>query len=236
MSDALSSIAAGASSSNESRTSLADNFELFLTLLTEQLKNQDPLDPLDSNEFVNQLVDFSGVEQAINQTETLESLLALQGDQASANAVSYIERDVVYEGDTLALDADGRGAWTYTADGADTVSIAVLDESGGVVFETSAQPSTGRQSFDWDGVASDGTVFTTGVFTLSIAALDEAGDAAPVTTNARGRVTGVDFVSGSPVLDVSGVAVALGNVRSVTQPTPPSPTPSNVSNNQGASS
>src|SRR6267142_4445505 len=70
--------------------SLSTNFNTFLTLLTTQLKNQDPLAPMDSNQFTQQLVQFSQVEQQINANKNLESLISLTKNQASVNAVSYL--------------------------------------------------------------------------------------------------------------------------------------------------
>ena len=93
MTDAAAAVGSAFGNSNaNSAVRLAENFEMFLTLLTEQMKNQDPLNPLDSTQFVNQLVDFSSVEQQIAQNQNLESLLILQSAAAQANSVGYIGR------------------------------------------------------------------------------------------------------------------------------------------------
>ncbi len=67
-----------AAKTNQSGLKLADDMQQFLTLLTTQLQNQDPLSPMDSTEFTNQLVQFSQVEQQITSNQKLDSLLALQ--------------------------------------------------------------------------------------------------------------------------------------------------------------
>ena len=80
---------------------MSSNFDTFLTLLTTQLQNQDPLSPMDSNQFTQQLVQFSQVEQQINSNKNLESLISLTKNQTSVDAVSYL-------GKTLTL-TDGAG-------------------------------------------------------------------------------------------------------------------------------
>ncbi|HZZ11369.1 MAG TPA: flagellar hook capping FlgD N-terminal domain-containing protein, partial [Paraburkholderia sp.] len=85
--------AAGAGQSTASQQ-LAGNFDTFLTLLTTQLQNQDPLSPMDSTQFTQQLVAFSGVEQQINTNNNLQSLIALNQSQQAASAVSYIGHSV----------------------------------------------------------------------------------------------------------------------------------------------
>jgi hypothetical protein len=78
------------SAAANAQKSLSGNFETFLTLLTTQLKNQDPLSPMDSNQFTQQLVQFSQVEQQINSNKNLESLIALTKSQSATSAVSYL--------------------------------------------------------------------------------------------------------------------------------------------------
>src|SRR6266446_9553353 len=94
--------AATSSAAATSQQQLSTNFDSFLTLLTTQLQNQDPLQPMDSNQFTQQLVEFSQVEQQINSNKNLESLISLTKNQASVSAVSYL-------GKTLTL-TDGTGA------------------------------------------------------------------------------------------------------------------------------
>jgi len=84
--------------------SLAEDFTQFLTLLTTQLQNQDPLSPLDSNEFTNQLVQFSQVEQGINTNSKLDDLLSLQLNGAATSALGYVGLDVQYVSAEVSLE------------------------------------------------------------------------------------------------------------------------------------
>src|SRR5260221_4755429 len=94
--DPTSSVSAGATppTAAQSKTTLASNFDTFLTLLTTQLKNQDPLSPMDSSQFTQQLVQFSQVEQSINANQNLESLISLTKARARTDAVGYLGKTV----------------------------------------------------------------------------------------------------------------------------------------------
>ena len=83
------------SSSSTARTSLATNFQTFLTLLTTQLQNQDPTSPMDSNQFTQQLVMYSQVEQQLSTNDKLDSLIALGSSQSTNLAMSYLGKNVV---------------------------------------------------------------------------------------------------------------------------------------------
>src|SRR5712675_2430466 len=87
---AAAAAAATPSGAVTAQKSLSTNFNTFLTLLTTQLKNQDPLAPMDSNQFTQQLVQFSQVEQQINANKNLESLISLTKARGAIDAVSYL--------------------------------------------------------------------------------------------------------------------------------------------------
>src|SRR5215468_478605 len=106
-----------ATDSTSAEQTLAGNFNTFLTLLTSQLQNQDPLSPMDSTQFTQQLVMFSQVEQQINTNDNLQSLIALNLSQNANSAVNYIGRSVVMTNGEGALQSNGDGTssvdWTY---------------------------------------------------------------------------------------------------------------------------
>src|SRR5258708_4771350 len=93
------------------RADLATNFNTFLSLLTTQLKNQDPLSPLDSNQFTQQLVQMTGVEQQLNANDLLKQLVANTSGGIST-AVSLIGKDVKAVSDTANISG-GKAQWTY---------------------------------------------------------------------------------------------------------------------------
>src|SRR5436309_3831254 len=100
----------GATLSSTTDATLAGNFQTFLTLLTTQLKNQNPLDPLDTNQFTQQLVQFAGVEQQLRTNDQLSALLALQQTAQSTQALTFVGKTAVVEGDTAAL-THGLATW-----------------------------------------------------------------------------------------------------------------------------
>src|ERR1044072_5533234 len=111
----------GATNSSSSSTSdstgidkntLTGNFQTFLTLLTTQLKNQNPLDPLDTNQFTQQLVQFAQVEQQIKQNSQLETLISLEKSAQATTALAYVGSTVAIDGQTAAL-ANGKATWTF---------------------------------------------------------------------------------------------------------------------------
>lgn len=221
MTDAVSSLPSAQGVAGESRASLADNFEMFLTLLTEQLQNQDPLDPLDSNQFVSQLVEFSSVEQLINQTESLETIAAIQSGSSAAAAVGYIGRDAVLDGPEAPL-ADGSASWSYTLEGpADVIELQVLDATGRVVARADGANVGGEQDFVWDGRDGEGALLPPGAYTLAVQAFNASGDPVDATIRARGRVTGVDFTGEEPAIALGPVRAPLASVLSVSEPEAP---------------
>jgi flagellar basal-body rod modification protein FlgD len=195
---------------------LAGNFDTFLTLLTTQLKNQDPLSPLDTNQFTQQLVSFAGVEQSIQTNQNLESLLGIQRSGQAANAVSYIGRSVTATSDQAAL-SDGKARWDYDLPAAaDKTALVVTDASNKVVSVASGETGAGPHTFTWDGKDSSGALLPDGVYTLSVAATDTAGQTIPVTQTVTGTVDSIDTASdGTPQLSVGGVAVGLGSIVGV---------------------
>src|SRR3954468_21748675 len=90
-------------SSATDKTTLAGNFNTFLTLLTTQLKNQNPLDPLDTNQFTQQLVQFAQVEQQMKSNDQLQTLVSLQQSAQATAALSYVGSTVVLDGSSTQM-------------------------------------------------------------------------------------------------------------------------------------
>jgi flagellar basal-body rod modification protein FlgD len=212
----ISAITTGVSASTrEAASGLADNFEMFLTLLTEQMKNQDPLNPLESNEFVNQLVQFSSVEQQINQNANLESLIVLQGASLQGAAVSYIGREAQALTNETTL-ADGEASWSYTLPrDAAAVGLTIRDSVGRVVAREIGQNEPGQHTFTWDGVSAGGGLEPDGVYSLEISAVDAQGVQIIPSIETVGRVTGVDLSRDDVVIEIGGVRVPISQVRSL---------------------
>ena len=214
MVDAVTTTNNATSRINAGAGMLASNFETFLSLLTSQLKNQDPLSPVDSNQFTAQLTQMAGVEQQLLTNELLKSLVAAQGGGDLASASNYIGKDA-----TAAWSAtkfkDGKADWSYeVASNADSVTLEVLDGSGNVVWSGDAPAkTTGVHEFSWNGEATSGNDGQEGeVYSLRITAQDAAGGAIDAQVLTRGRITGVEMYEGQAYLTVGNSILPLSSV------------------------
>jgi len=204
------------SNSNTSGARIADNFNQFLQLLTTQLRNQNPLDPLDTNQFTQQLVQFAGVEQQIQTNDTLGSLLAADDTSRLAGAVNFIGERVVAEGATTVLDEQS-AVWHINAkkDAPNSV-VVVSDAEGNEIYAQEVQLTEGDQVFAWNGTDNDGTPQADGFYTIKVVARDATGAAVVATTDIQGKVTGIELEDNQPVLKIGNtIRVKLSSVKSV---------------------
>lgn len=193
------------STSTTSTSKLAENFDTFLTMLTVQLKNQDPLSPMDSTQFTNQLVQFSAVEQQINTNKNLESLLSATKTNSQAQAISYIGHEIEAVSSAVPLQ-DGQADFSYTlAKEAASITVTIKDSSGKLVANLPAETTAGRHEATWDGKDLDGKQLEDGYYTIEINAVDSDGATIGTGTTVYGRVTDV-------ASDSSGTLIAMGKV------------------------
>ncbi|KAA5802181.1 flagellar hook assembly protein FlgD [Alkalicaulis satelles] len=194
---------------------LADNFDTFLRLLTSQLQNQDPLNPMDSQEFVTQLVQFSSVEQQIAQTRSLDALLALQGANAAMSAAGYVGRDVTVSADTAEFK-DGKARWSYELPrSTQRTDLTISDSAGRVVAALPGQTGSGKHDFVWDGRDAAGNAMPAGVYSLQVTARDSEGEEVKAAVRISGRVTGVDLSGGEARVELGAIKAPFVNVIAV---------------------
>jgi len=206
--------------SNDSRVGLADNFDNFLLLLTTQLQNQDPTAPMDADQFTQQLVQFSGVEQQIQSNETLTELAGLLQGQQLSQSVGYLGSEVEVGGDVVRLGDDGVAKIHYELDGlASDVTVVMSDELGQVVASFPGETGVGRHSVTWNGLGDNGTQYSDGSFKVSILAETAAGEAMTSKTTISGVVDGVELHEGQTMLSVDGTLLPLSQVKAVRTPT-----------------
>ncbi len=194
---------------------LAGNFDTFLRLLTTQLQNQDPMSPMDSNQFTQQLVAFSGVEQQINTNDNLQSLIALSLSQQASAAVNYIGHSVVMTSGKGALE-NGAVDWTYNLSAPSSqTALTVKDASGKVVYTASGGTSAGNNDFAWDGKDMNGNQLPDGQYTLSVSATAADGSAVTSTIASKAIVTAVDMSGTTPMLVLGATEIPLSEVSMV---------------------
>lgn len=206
---------------DSSAAQLAEDFDTFLLLLTTQLKNQDPTEPLDTNEFTNQIVAFTGVEQSIKTNDNLEELIGLQNSSTLSNAVNYVGQFVDATGNAGQL-ASGFANFAYELDvPANKVEVIVTDSAGRAVFQGAGPTGAGKQRVTWDGVNSfTGSQEPEGTYNIFVTATNGRGEEMEdlYRTFTTGAVTGAEVIDGNVILNVAGTNVPLSDVVSIRQP------------------
>ena len=201
--------ASGGQRARDAQIGLASDFDSFLKLLTTQLTNQGPLEPLDANEFTAQLVQFTGVEQSIRTNGLLEQLLALDKVDRLARGAEFIGAVVEADSATVRVGAGGPAAASYRLpEAAAAVDLEIRNEAGEVVWQGTGSGAAGSQSVPWNGLDAKGQRVPDGLYRVEITAVDPAGRPVPVETSISGIVDAVEFGGdGGMMLSVDGVLV-----------------------------
>lgn len=219
--NAANASASRTSDADTALSSLSGDVNFFLTLLTTQLRNQDPTTPFDTTQLTQQIAQFSGVEQQVKTNSNLERLLANSAQSQATTAVSYIG----FETETAGSDGQvvaGQGAFSYILpSAASDVSITLTNASGAVVFQGSGSKNAGRNILVWDGVNSNnGNREPDGIYRISIKATDATGKALTADTRSVGIVSGVETASDGTVnLTIGTRKVTLDEILAVRSPT-----------------
>jgi flagellar basal-body rod modification protein FlgD len=201
---------------SKSATGLGSDFKTFLTLLTTQLKNQDPMSPLDTNQFTQQLVSFSQVEQAINANDKLANLVSLQSTNQAISALPLVGHTIEYSDNQGAL-VNGKATFGYNLpSNAASANIVITDANGKTVYQTSAETTAGFHAFTWDGSTIGGGKASDGTYTFNVAAVASDKSAIKPTLSAYGQVSSVKIDNGTASLDISGVSEALSKIMAIT--------------------
>jgi flagellar basal-body rod modification protein FlgD len=207
------------SSTSNSSQQLAGDFSQFLTLLTVQLQHQDPLSPMDTTEFTNQLVAFSGVEQQINSNQKLDSLVALQLGNTMGSSLGYVGLNVNYVSSEFNFDGAKPVTMKYALDSqAYTNKISVVDEDGNTIYTKDGSVKVGSNDFTWDGSLTNGGKAKPGTYEIKVNAFDQNGKAIQSTTVVSGTVRGVETQNGIINLLVGDRAVPISNVLNAEKP------------------
>lgn len=221
MADSLSvtGITASAQKTQDQSIKLTKDFSQFLTLLTTQLQNQDPLAPMDSTEFTNQLVQFSQVEQSINTNKKLDDLLSLQLGGVSSIALGYVGMDVNYISAEMNYDGAKPVDINYSLPSeATTLKMSIYDETGRLVRTINAPKSVGPQKVQWDGKDTEGNQLASGTYGVKVDALDKDNKSMTISTVVSGNVRGIESQDGVVYLLVGDRAVSLGTVIQASKP------------------
>jgi flagellar basal-body rod modification protein FlgD len=207
--------AATTSRSSSPTTGFGADFNTFLTLLTTQLKNQDPTNAMDPNEMTQQLVQFSSVEQQLKTNSNLESLISVQQGAQLVGAAPLMGRVVEVESDQLSLQGGQATLRLPAAGEARRVAIGVLDAQGNLIRSAQVELGSATQDWNWDGKDANGAQRPDGAYSYVLAGAATDGSEAAVTGTVLARATGVQRSDGAVNLNLGALTVAFDKLRGV---------------------
>jgi flagellar basal-body rod modification protein FlgD len=192
--------------------------EEFLTLLIAQLKNQDPLSPLESADFTAQLAQFSSLEQLFGMNEALTAIQESLGTQESGNVLDYIGKLVKTNDSTVFIKDGNMESNAYTLEDEAEVTIFIYDSKGLEVRRIyGGWKEAGQHDLSWDGKDNNGNLAGDGIYFFEVEAIDENGFVVPYDAYLTGEVTGVTYQNSIPYLMIGNKLVAPENVIEVTK-------------------
>jgi len=212
---AASTTPTSTSSQPDAMKQLSSNFSTFLTLLTTQLKNQDPTSPMDSNEFTQQLVMYSQVEQQIDTNDSLKTLISQGTSNAASMTTGYLGKKVSVTNGQASL-TNGSATWTYNLKAtAATTQLSITNANGVTVYTGTGDTASGNNTFTWDGKDINGNQLPDGAYKLTVTAADSAGNTVTSSVASAGTVTQIDMTGPTPQLIVGNMEIGLGDIAAV---------------------
>ena len=207
---------AAAQTGQTALTALSSNFGDFLNMLMTQLQNQDPSSPMDSNEFTQELVSFSGVEQQINTNNSLTSLIQLTQAGQVMQGASLAGKQVQVTSTQIPLQ-NGTGTVQFNTPTGEPVAIAITDSSGNLIRTASVNSQAGTNAWTWDGTSNSGAQMPNGAYNIAVeGAPSSGGSASPVPFTVGGTVTGTqNTASNGMQLQLGAVDVGFGALQSL---------------------
>ena len=199
---------------------ISKDYDMFLRLMTAQLKNQDPLQPLDGTEFVAQLAQFSGVEQQIKTNERLDTLLGALTRSAAEVSLGFLGRTVETASSKVELAEGTPAAFAFEVDRPATKAVALVTDANGIeVRKLDVDASTlGRREVLWDGHDGVGNPLAPGVYTIRVQIYDDAGKKVigelPVLARAKVVEARIGADGGTLVLS-TGVETTMAELRAI---------------------
>jgi flagellar basal-body rod modification protein FlgD len=213
-----SSSSSSASSTNAlASQQIAGNFQSFLQLLTTQLQNQNPLSPLDTNQFTQQLVEFAGVQEQLNTNDSLSTLVSLQQTAAATQALDFVGKTAIVSGSTAAM-TNSSATWELNVPANANVNVTITNSSGQTVYSGVVPMNSGQQPFTWNGQSSDGTQWPDGQYTMTASYSNGSGSTVAIPTQIAGTISGVNLSQSPPLLIINGQSYTVSQVQTISNP------------------
>jgi flagellar basal-body rod modification protein FlgD len=206
----------GTAMGSTANTQLAGNFTEFLQLLTTQLQNQDPTNPLDTNQFTQQLVEFAQVEQQLQSNSQLATLVSLQQTAQSSQALNFVGDTVTVNGNAAQL-TDGQTSWTFNSPQPANATVNISNSTGQLVYSGNATLQTGNNTFSWNGQGSNGTQWPDGTYTAAVTAQSASGQSVAVSSQISGVVSSVNLSTNPPQLSINGQNFTISQITGVSK-------------------
>jgi flagellar basal-body rod modification protein FlgD len=186
----------------------------FYTLLTAELQNQDPTDPIDTTELIQQTVSYTQLERLDTISNNIETMLLYQQSINNSSAVSFIGKTVTANNDQLSISEGSTGDITFElAEDASDVTVSIYNSDGELVRVIDGGAlSEGEHTLEWDACDNDGNELTDGTYTFAVSAVDESGEAVTSTTLTTAVVSGISYEDGIAYLELGNFSVPLGSV------------------------
>jgi flagellar basal-body rod modification protein FlgD len=190
----------------------------FLTLMTAQLKNQDPLNPTDSNQFLSQLAQLSTVSGITSMNTTMTNLSSSLLSSQALSSATLVGHGILTAASKAQYTAgQALSGAVQVPDGASSITMTITDKSGAVVRHITASPGAGLQPFSWDGTTDGGTPAASGTYNVGVSAIVNGRNQA-ATTLLNGTVTSVtlDAAGGGVTLNTPELGpIALSSVNQI---------------------
>lgn len=190
----------------------------FMKLLAHQLKNQDPMKPMDQKDFSANLAQFSQLEQLTAMNKKMDSVNANAIDDKRVQGAAFLGRKVVTSGTSIDYSGDGKDVRVpfFLDQPAKNAVVNILDNKNQLIARIERQDlNKGMQDVTWDGVGFDGQIAAKETYHFEVLGFDENNTKFLGSTRAEGLVQGIHFEDGETILDLSnGKKVFLKDVQS----------------------
>ncbi len=205
---------AKAASAQTALGGLASNFQDFLSLLMTQLKNQDPTSPLDTNQFTQELVQFTSVEQQINTNSSLTQLIQLTQGGQMLQAAGIVGHEVEVSSAKLVLQ-NATGGLRFQAPVAGPVSISIYNAQGGQIASAQVTAQQGSNDWTWNGDGSNGSTYPDGAYAATVSGTSTSGASTVLPFTVLGKATGVQSNGTMLQLDLGQSVFNLSDLKSI---------------------
>lgn len=193
---------------------LGSNFNSFLNLLMTQLQNQDPTQPMDTNQFTTELVQFTGVQQQVATNSSLSQLIALQQTQSTLEAGQLVGKQATVTANEVALQG-GQAEVQFQASAGQPVAIGIVDQTGAPLRSVVLAATQGTNTWTWNGQTDSGTQLADGAYRVSVQTVSSTGAPTALPFSVVGTTTGVGSNGGTTVLDIGALSVPLTALQSL---------------------